>query len=58
MSDNIRGLLNRLRKLRNKLVHEGIIEKQLEKNEVAEMMTAALFGFRYLELLEPELTNE
>ena len=57
LQDEFRGLLNRLKKTRDKLVHEGRLEKVLQKDETAEMISAALFGFRYLELLEKELTG-
>ena len=46
---DVRGHLNRLRKARNSVMHEGRPTRRLEARDVAEMICAALFGFRYLE---------
>lgn len=56
--DTIRGLLNRLRDLRNDIVHRGTFDKPLTKNEVAECLCAALFGFHYLRLIRPVLLTK
>ncbi len=52
LPDNIRGLLNRLRRLRNDMVHYGKTDKLLEKDEAAELIISALFGFYYITLVE------
>ncbi len=57
MPDHIRGLLNRLRDLRNELAHEGKLNKQLMKKDVAEMLVAAFFAVGYLQLLEEQLVK-
>jgi hypothetical protein len=44
---HIRGLLNRLRGLRNKLTHKGALPQPLDKNGAAELVVAATFGFHY-----------
>jgi hypothetical protein len=51
----IRGLLNRLRELRHQMAHEGRLEEDLDRNEAAELLCAALFGFRYVSLVRPFL---
>ena len=43
----IRGLLNRLRSLRNKLAHTGTLPHPLTQNDAAELLVAATFGFHY-----------
>ncbi|WP_124551098.1 hypothetical protein [Burkholderia sp. Bp9015] len=54
LSDDIRGRLNTLRGLRNEIAHHGRTEKPLTKDTVADLLTASLFGLRYVQLL----TNE
>jgi hypothetical protein len=51
----IRGLLNRLRELRHQMAHEGRLEEDLDRYEAAELLCAALFGFRYVSLVRPFL---
>ena len=51
----IRGLLNTLRDLRNKLAHHGSLEKPLEKERCAELLCAAVFGFQYTLYLRARL---
>ena len=48
LPDDVRGRLNRLRKLRNQVAHEGVLEESLEKTEAAELLCAALFGVHYV----------
>lgn len=55
LPDHIRGLLNRLRDLRNQLAHDGKLERPLEQNEASDLICAALFGFRYLGLIYDKL---
>lgn len=54
---HIRGSLNRLRDLRNDLAHEGHLESPLERDDVARLLCAALFGFHYLNLVRPVLVG-
>ena len=51
LPDNIRGLLNRLRRLRNAIAHEGKCEPKQSRENAAEHLAAALFGVRYGEFL-------
>lgn len=55
LPDDIRGLLNRLRDYRNQMVHSGKLDKLLSKDDVADVLCAALFGFRYIQLLQSEV---
>lgn len=55
LPDQIRGSLNKLRSHRNAIAHTGTTEYQIEKPEAAELLTSALFGFRYVQLLEDAL---
>jgi hypothetical protein len=52
LPDSIRGELNRLRKLRNKLVHDGLAKDAVSKPLASEMLCAAVFGFEYLRYAE------
>ena len=54
---HIRGLLNRLRDLRNQLAHDGKLETALDQNEAADLLCAALFGFRYMRLIHNRLST-
>lgn len=54
LPDNIRGKLNRLRDLRNEIAHKGHV-KNFGKEEAAECLTAALFGFDYFKFVAPNL---
>lgn len=57
LPDHIRGQLNRLRKMRNQMAHQGSLDDgPLEHNEAARLLCAALFGFRYLEFARSRLT--
>ena len=51
----IRGELNRLRKLRNELVHDGLAKDAVSKPLASEMLCAAVFGFEYLRYAEGAL---
>jgi hypothetical protein len=48
LPDSIRGELNRLRKLRNDLVHDGLGKDAVSKELASEMLCATVFGFEYL----------
>lgn len=56
LPEHIRGLLNRLRSLRNDLVHDGYLSDTLDSRSVAELLCAALFSFHYLRLAESMVT--
>lgn len=53
--DNIRGLLNKLRSYRNQIAHTGATKKELTKEDTADVLCAALFGLRYISLIEGKL---
>lgn len=55
LDPQIRGLLNTLRDLRNKLAHHGMLDKPLEKQRCAELLCAAVFGFQYTLYLRRKL---
>jgi len=55
LRDDLRGLLNRLRTLRNKIVHEGTPPVKISKDDCAEVLCAALFGVHYVQLIKPYL---
>ncbi|MDB6067408.1 MAG: hypothetical protein JWR26_3616 [Pedosphaera sp.] len=50
LDDTLRGLLNRLRGFRNDIAHKGHAGTDLTKDACAELLTAVVFGVRYLEL--------
>ena len=58
LREEIRGQLNRLRKLRNEVVHEGVLERDLDKAEVRELLCAAVFGFEYVRYLRKRLESK
>ena|ERR1700674_338801 len=55
LSDPIRGELNRLRKLRNDLVHDGLNKDAVSKQLASEMLCATVFGFEYLRYADRSL---
>lgn len=55
---HIRGLLNRLRELRNQIAHNGKLETLLSQGEAAELLCSALFGFRYVGLVQSRLARK
>ena len=55
LPDHIRGALNRLRRLRNDIAHRGKPEALLTPAEAAEVLCAALFGFRYVGFLQSRI---
>lgn len=55
LPDAILGELNRLRKLRNDFVHEGITEEAVSEKLAAEMLCASVFGFEYARYVRPQL---
>lgn len=58
LPEHVRGFLNSLRGLRNDIVHLGATEKPLSKEQCAELLCAALFGFQYVLLLRKKLLSE
>lgn len=54
MPDHLRQHLNRLRKLRNEMAHDGKSRHSLTKAQAAELVTAALFGVRYVDFFRDE----
>jgi hypothetical protein len=56
--DHIRGALNRLRGLRNDLVHRGSTRQRLEAGEVRELICAAAFGMEYFRFLRDRLSSQ
>jgi hypothetical protein len=48
LPDSIRGEINRLRKLRNDLVHDGLAKDAVSRELASEMVCATVFGFEYL----------
>jgi len=57
LPEQIRGLLNSLRGLRNDIAHLGATEKPIGKEQCAEVLCAALFGFQYVRLLQKKLSS-
>lgn len=55
LPDKIRGSLNKLRDLRNDIVHEGTGGKSITAQQAAEGLCAAVFGFEYVRYVAPEL---
>ena len=58
LPEQVRGLLNRLRDLRNQMAHRGKLDTELTKHEAAELLCAALFGFRYMRFIQSGLRLE
>ncbi len=58
LSDSIRGALNKLRECRNQIAHTGKTKKDLTKEDVAEMLCAAIFALRYIYMVENELATK
>lgn len=57
LPDHIRGALNRLRRLRNDVAHRGKPETPLLQAEAAELLCAALFGFRYIGFVQSRVAS-
>jgi hypothetical protein len=55
LPDPIRGDLNRLRKLRNELVHDGLGKDAVSKQLASELLCATVFAFEYLRYAESSL---
>lgn len=48
LPEPVRGRLNQLRRLRNKILHEGHTENALDEREARELLAAAVFGFEFV----------
>jgi hypothetical protein len=48
LPDNIRGALNRLRRKRNGIIHNGALGTTVTPAEAMEALCAAAFGFEYV----------
>jgi hypothetical protein len=55
LPDNVRASLNKLRKLRNSIVHSGIGTKGVTVEQASEALCAAVFGFEYVRYVKPRL---
>jgi hypothetical protein len=56
MPDAIRVALNKLRKTRNLIIHEGVEAAAVSHNEAMEGLGAAAFGFEYMRYVQPILS--
>jgi hypothetical protein len=57
LPDEIRGSLNKLRKRRNEIVHQGVKSQAITEKEAMEGMTAAAFGFEYARYITPRFES-
>jgi len=55
LPDAIRGEINRLRELRNNLVHHGVNKTAVDEERAAVSLCAAIFGLEYLHYVRPRL---
>lgn len=55
LSDDLRGALNQLRELRNRIVHEGLADTDISENVACRMLFAAMFGFEYTRFVRKQL---
>jgi predicted Zn finger-like uncharacterized protein len=58
MPDHLRGQLNVLRRLRNRLSHEGVLKAPPDQESAAGYLAAAIFGFRYVDLVLARLEEK
>jgi hypothetical protein len=56
MPDAIRGALNKMRKKRNDIIHEGTKTADVTANDATEGLCAAAFGFEYMRYVGPALS--
>jgi hypothetical protein len=57
LPEGIRNSLARLRSLRNTAVHEGLREINVKKDEIAELLCAAVFGFEFIRYARTKLVK-
>jgi hypothetical protein len=55
LPEDVRGSLNKLRELRNAVVHSGTSGSRITSQEAAEALCAAVFGFEYVRYVTPHL---
>lgn len=55
LPDVIRGYLNKLRGLRNDMVHEGVENTAVSQEDAGESLCASVFGLEYLRFIRPRL---
>lgn len=55
MSDDVRGALNKMRKKRNDIIHEGAKVAAVSAEDTMEGLCAAAFGFEYMRYVGPIL---
>lgn len=55
LPDDLRGILNRLRDLRNSVGHRGKAKEPLTRETVGECVAGAIFGFHYVRLAAESL---
>lgn len=58
LPDDIRGRLTRLRRLRNKALHEGLRDVDVDKSEVGGLLCAAVFGFEFVRYARKKLSQQ
>lgn len=58
LPNNIRGLVNKLRKYRNQIAHSGKLDKSITKNEISDSLCAAVFSVEYISLMNNTLNQE
>ena len=58
MSDSVRGALNKMRKKRNDVIHEGVKIAAVTAEDAMEGLCAAAFGFEYMRYVGPKLLGE
>jgi hypothetical protein len=54
--DPVRGALNRLRKKRNLIIHEGSTAAKITSDDTAEGLSAAALAFEYIRYIQPKLS--
>lgn len=52
LPNHIRGLLNKLRSLRNQMAHNGKLDAPLAKELASELLCSSLFGLRYIQYVQ------
>jgi hypothetical protein len=55
MPDVVRGALNKLRKKRNAIIHQGVKRAAVSAEDTMEGLCAAAFGFEYMRYVSPTL---
>jgi hypothetical protein len=58
LPEHLVGKLNRLRKLRNDVVHRGKLNDPLDQATAAELLSAAIFGAHYIAMFRGEIDRQ